>query len=243
MSTSFSGWRAALVLAALGHASLAHAITDENLTIRELTVYKSGLIFAVFTHEAVSGCGNENNEYQFAVGRNAMTEAGLALAFAALSAAAASGVPVDINHDGSSSCFGRSTTVSGKTGTNSPVPTPDIVELATTTAVAPGQAGNLRRTTPTGLSAGDFSVPDGKQLVLQSIQLFPETLGSGRLNVQLVQNALVRNFWIVPQNAPTLIPADPGIVIAPGFSLDIANGAVSATSVRAVAYGYLTDAE
>lgn len=221
----------------------AHAVTDSNLTINELTVYKSGVFFAVATNEAFSGCGAGSNEYQFAVGRNEMTEKGLALAFAALSAAAAAGAPVTINHDGGNGCFGRSATVSTPAAANGLVPPGDIVELATAAAVAPGQSGDLRRTTSTGLSAGDFTVPDGKQLVVQSIQIFPETFGAGRLNVQLVQNALVRNFWVVPQNSPTQLLTSPGLVVAPGFSLDIANGAVSATSVRAIAYGYLSDAE
>lgn len=124
---------------------------------------------------------------------------------------------------------------------NSPIAPEDVVELATNTSVAPGFSADMRRINNNGINAGNFTVPPGKVLVLQSIQLYPETFGGGKLNVQLVQNALVRNFWVLPQSQPSFIPLSPGLVVAAGFSLDIANGAVSGANVRAIAYGYLAD--
>lgn len=106
-----SRWIRGLVVASVLVLQPAFAVTDDGLTIAQMTVLKSGLRIFVFTEEAVSGCGTLGNQYQFAVGKNELEQRGFDLAFAALTSAAALGKKVDINHDGSSECFARTVTV------------------------------------------------------------------------------------------------------------------------------------
>jgi hypothetical protein len=116
----------------------------------------------------------------------------------------------------------------------------DVVELGTT-SIGPGSYDNLSRISTAATNLGDFTVPDGKVLVISIVQIFPTNPTPGSLQVRLDQDTRARRYWVVPSDQPTQLLFPAGLIIAPGYTLEINNYAASASSIRVNAFGYITD--
>ena len=115
----------------------------------------------------------------------------------------------------------------------------DAVELGTTHIPADSSnSKDVLEITPRGANGGTYTVPDGKVLVINSLQIFPQSLGTGTIRLYLIQNSVSRKFWVVPQSGPTFMNFSPGLIVDSGYRLEIRNSTSSAAGIRVSMYGY-----
>jgi len=116
----------------------------------------------------------------------------------------------------------------------------DVKNLGTG-SISAGNSSAVNEVTPTA-SARSFTIPAGKYLVITAMSVFPQSPGSGTVELQLVQNSAARKYWKLSNSEPSHLSFGPGMLIAPNYDLSINNFAASASSIRVAIYGYLTDA-
>lgn len=114
----------------------------------------------------------------------------------------------------------------------------DFKNLGTAT-IAPGDSGDVLEITKEAANAGVYQIPNTRVLVIRRMIVFPETPGAGTLQVQFIQDNKARSFWVLPNDRPTQLQFEPGMVIEPGVSMSFNNlGAAGDFSVEL--YGYVS---
>lgn len=119
----------------------------------------------------------------------------------------------------------------------------EVVELGTTSLPANNVITDVLEITPAATSAGTYTVPPNKMLVITNITIFPQIPVAGTIRLQLVQNNSIRKYFVVSSAEPTQLNFGPGILFPEGYSLSIKNWTTSDSSIRVSLHGYETEAE
>ncbi len=110
----------------------------------------------------------------------------------------------------------------------------------------PGQTEFVRSGNPDGTGGGVFLVPPAKVLVITRVIIQPMNLGTGTLDITLMQSDQqlgdrILKTWRVPNSQLTQLDFSPGYVVSSGSNLKIRNGNSSAgNDVYTSFYGYVT---
>lgn len=116
-----------------------------------------------------------------------------------------------------------------------------IKELGTSTVV-PDDSVDVLEITPTAANGGIYTVPNKMVFVITDVWVFPQSPGPGMIKLTLEQEdasgAVGRDTWTVSNQEPTQLRSSSGLVIAPGFSLRIANFFTSDGSAVIDIFGY-----
>ncbi len=110
-------------------------------------------------------------------------------------------------------------------------------------SILPGEEDNLDAIDPSGENLGSFTVPAGNVFVITSIVIKTQPI-SGSYSVNLGQRSGINRFRLelsVPANETKVFNFPTGLVIGPGFILNIYNGNSSPGSIDVNVIGYLTN--
>ncbi|MCF6187035.1 MAG: hypothetical protein L3J49_06105 [Desulfobulbaceae bacterium] len=116
----------------------------------------------------------------------------------------------------------------------------DVLKMGTA-SIAPDSTSDVVEVTPQAGNAGQVTVPTGKYLVITSMSVFPVSPGTGIIEMQLIQNSSVTDYWKLSNAEPSHLSFGPGMLIDSGYALTIKNWASSGGNIRVNLYGYLTN--
>ncbi|HJO03020.1 MAG TPA: hypothetical protein QGG47_03480 [Acidobacteriota bacterium] len=115
---------------------------------------------------------------------------------------------------------------------------PSTIRNLGTPDIAPGGNQPLLWSTPDAVNGGDFVVPDNMAYAITSITVIPQQPGAGTNTIRFNLDGRGRYFWVVPNEHLTHLVFPAGIVVGPGWALNIDNVAQSAGVVTVNVDGY-----
>ena len=115
----------------------------------------------------------------------------------------------------------------------------DVLRMGTT-SIAPGSTSDVVEITPQASNGGQVTVPTGKYLVITSMSVFPMSPGAGTIEMRLIQNTSITDYWKLSNAEPSHLSFGPGMLIDSGYALTIENYTSSAGDIRVDLYGYVT---